>query len=601
MPYQVLARKWRPQNFTEMVGQEHVLRALINALDQNRLHHAYLFTGTRGVGKTSIARILAKCLNCEKGISSTPCGNCGICQAITEGRFVDLIEVDAASRTKVEDTRELLENVQYSPNRGRYKVYLIDEVHMLSGHSFNALLKTLEEPPPHVIFLLATTDPQRLPVTILSRCLQFHLKNMSPEMIVGHLENLLKQENIPYEIAALWQLGRAADGSMRDALSLLDQAIAYGNGKVLENDVHTLLGTLPIQQITPLLDALINNDAQQIIKHTQNLAEQGADFHQILEELLSLLQQIALAQVAPESIDQNQIAHSKILELAKQIIAEDVQLYYQIGLIGRRDLSLAPNAKMGFEMIMLRILIFRPDTATQNTGTLNNKHETKQHSAKLNNKQEAKQNTENHNNQLESKQISGNLNHQHDTKQDSEIFNKQREVQQNTKNSNNQHETKQNSINQQNTASFTQHITAQQNIPSTQSENTWTELVKNLSLTGITLALAQNCAMEKMDDAVINLLLDPSHAALLNPRHQDRLKEALETYLNKSIKLHIKIGTPNAETPAQYQQRAKSAEHQAAQKTLEEDPGIQQLLKTFNATIQPDSIKTVDNDITDNT
>ncbi|WP_347710321.1 DNA polymerase III subunit gamma/tau [Endozoicomonas sp. GU-1] len=272
MSYQVLARKWRPRSFKELVGQSHVLQALVNALDQDRLHHAYLFTGTRGVGKTTIARIFARCLNCEQGVSSTPCGQCSACKEIDDGRFVDLIEVDAASRTKVEDTRELLDNVQYAPTRGRYKVYLIDEVHMLSAHSFNALLKTLEEPPPHVKFLLATTDPQKLPVTILSRCLQFSLKNMTPERIVGHLENILGQEQIPCEVAALWQLARAADGSMRDALSLTDQAIAFGNGRVSEAEVGAMLGTIDQGQVMKMVMALATANAAHILGSVSSLA-----------------------------------------------------------------------------------------------------------------------------------------------------------------------------------------------------------------------------------------------------------------------------------------------------------------------------------------
>ena len=275
MSYQVLARKWRPKTFREMVGQEHVLKALINALDHGRLHHAYLFTGTRGVGKTTIARILAKSLNCETGISSEPCGQCSSCQEINEGRFVDLIEVDAASRTKVEDTRELLENVQYAPTRGRYKVYLIDEVHMLSGHSFNALLKTLEEPPEHVKFLLATTDPQKLPITILSRCLQFSLKAMTPERIVGHLKKVLEAEMVEFEESALWQLGRAADGSMRDAMSLTDQAIAFGNGKVLETDVRAMLGSIDREYVFGIVDALAQNNAELLLQRVAEMSEQS--------------------------------------------------------------------------------------------------------------------------------------------------------------------------------------------------------------------------------------------------------------------------------------------------------------------------------------
>lgn len=360
MSYQVLARKWRPRIFREMVGQEHVLQALINALDHNRLHHAYLFTGTRGVGKTTIARILAKCLNCETGVSSEPCGTCSACREIAEGRFVDLIEVDAASRTKVEDTRELLENVQYAPSRGRYKVYLIDEVHMLSNSSFNALLKTLEEPPPHVKFLLATTDPQKLPMTILSRCLQFNLKNMTPERIVNHLKFVLEQEVIPFEESALWLLGRAADGSMRDALSLTDQSISYGSGKITQAEVAAMLGTLDQAAVYEIVNALASLDGKAMLGAVQNMAEQAPDYVNALAEMLSVLHRIAIAQALPEAVDNSHGDKERIMQLAQQLPAEDVQLFYQTALLGRRDLPLAPDARAGFEMVLLRMLAFKP-------------------------------------------------------------------------------------------------------------------------------------------------------------------------------------------------------------------------------------------------
>ncbi|WP_185265618.1 DNA polymerase III subunit gamma/tau [Halopseudomonas xiamenensis] len=362
MSYQVLARKWRPRLFREMVGQTHVLQALINALDHNRLHHAYLFTGTRGVGKTTIARILAKCLNCEAGVSSEPCGVCSACREIDEGRFVDLIEVDAASRTKVEDTRELLDNVQYAPTRGRFKVYLIDEVHMLSSHSFNALLKTLEEPPAHVKFLLATTDPQKLPVTILSRCLQFSLKNMLPEKVVEHLRHVLAEEQVPFDEESLWLLGRAADGSMRDGLSLTDQAIAFGNGELKAPDVRSMLGTIDHGQVFGLLNGLAAGDARALLAAVAELAEQGADFAGVLAELISTLQRVAIAQVLPEAADNSLGDQQRVLELAGRISAEDVQLFYQLALHGRRDLPLAPDPRGGFEMALLRMLAFRPGT-----------------------------------------------------------------------------------------------------------------------------------------------------------------------------------------------------------------------------------------------
>ena len=363
MAYEVLARKWRPGNFATMVGQEHVLRALSHALDGGRLHHAYLFTGTRGVGKTTVARILARCLNCEAGVSATPCGVCGSCREISEGRFVDLIEVDAASRTKVEDTRELLDNVQYAPTRGRFKVYLIDEVHMLSTSSFNALLKTLEEPPPHVKFLLATTDPKKLPVTVLSRCLQFHLKNLTAERIVGHLEHVLGEEEVSFEAPALWALARAADGSMRDALSLTDQAIAHGGGTLRAGEVATMLGTIDQGALHRILEALAASDGPGLLACAQDLAAHAADFSTVLGDLLRVLHDLAVAQVVPEALagaeaDQ---AQETVRALAARIPPEDVQLYYQIALTGVRELPYAPDTRIAFEMTLLRMLAFQPE------------------------------------------------------------------------------------------------------------------------------------------------------------------------------------------------------------------------------------------------
>ena len=360
MSYQVLARKWRPKQFTEMVGQGHVLKALVNALDDDRLHHAYLFTGTRGVGKTSIARLFAKALNCEEGISSTPCGKCGACTEIAEGRFVDLIEVDAASRTKVEDTRELLENVQYAPSRGRFKVYLIDEVHMLSKSSFNALLKTLEEPPPHVKFLLATTDPQKLPVTVLSRCLQFNLKNMIPQRIVEHLAMVLTSEEINYDEEALWLLARSADGSMRDALSLTDQSIAFGGGSICEADVRVMLGSIDLRLVYKILSSLINGDGLTLLQSVADLAQFSPDYNTVLGDIVSLLHRIAIAQTVPAALDNSLGDKQQVTELAARLTAEDVQLYYQIALMGRKDLPFVPDAREGLEMTLLRMLAFRP-------------------------------------------------------------------------------------------------------------------------------------------------------------------------------------------------------------------------------------------------
>ena len=363
MPYQVLARKYRPKQFCDVVGQSHVVQALSNALTNGMLHHAYLFTGTRGSGKTTSARIFAKCLNCETGITATPCDHCSNCKEIDQGCFPDFFEVDAASRTKVEDTRELLDNVQYAPSKGRFKIYLIDEVHMLSGHSFNALLKTLEEPPEHVKFLLATTDHQKLPATVLSRCLQFHLQQTLPKQIAEHLAMILGKEKLPFDASALLLIGHAARGSLRDALSLLDQAIAFGNGSVLEADVRTLLGTIETTILLEILRALHAKDATALLSCVKKLELQGVNFSDALSELLSLLHKISVLQQIPAAEIEH---HAKALQtLAQAITPEDAQLFYQIGITGQRDFAYAPSPSIAFEMTLLRMLAFYPNNATK--------------------------------------------------------------------------------------------------------------------------------------------------------------------------------------------------------------------------------------------
>ena len=360
MSYQVLARKWRPKTFEDMVGQSHVLKALSNALDQNRLHHAYLFTGTRGVGKTTLARILAKCLNCEKGVGSKPCNKCNACISGDEGRFIDLIEVDAASRARVEETRDLMDNVQYAPTNGRYKVYLIDEMHMFSNHSFYALLKTLEEPPPPVRFLLATTEPKKIPVTILSRCLQFNLNHLTSTQISKQIEKILNTENIAYDQPSIELIARSAVGSMRDALSVLDQTITYCNGTLKESEVRMLIGAINSEDLHTLIRSLINSDSETLLNTIDSISLQNPDYDILLSELLSLLQKIAVIQLLPED-SKNTLKKDKVLvEFANSMEKEDVQLYYQIGIMGRKDLYFSPDAKTGLEMIMIRMLAFNP-------------------------------------------------------------------------------------------------------------------------------------------------------------------------------------------------------------------------------------------------
>jgi DNA polymerase-3 subunit gamma/tau len=365
MSYQVLARKWRPQTFHQLVGQEHVKQALVNALNEQRLHHAYLFTGTRGVGKTTIARIFAKSLNCEQGVTSTPCGKCSSCQDIEVGKFIDLIEIDAASRTKVEDTREILDNVQYSPTRGRYKVYLIDEVHMLSKHSFNALLKTLEEPPEHVKFLLATTDPQKLPVTILSRCLQFNLNALSQSEITTQLEHILPQENVNFDIQSLQILAKAADGSMRDGLSLTDQAIAQTNGDLTVEAVQRMLGLMDSRHALLLLSAVLCEDGALVLKEVANIALKNGNFISVLDDLIALCHVIQLAQLVPQAVQFSQFDEADVVAVMQQTNAQQIQLFYQLLLNGKKDLKWAPEQKLGFEMVMLRLLAFEQSDISQ--------------------------------------------------------------------------------------------------------------------------------------------------------------------------------------------------------------------------------------------
>lgn len=546
MSYQVLARKWRPKTFQTLIGQEHVLRALTNALSQSRLHHAYLFTGTRGVGKTTIARILAKCLNCETGITAEPCGICNACQAIDEGRFLDLIEVDAASRTKVEDTRELLDNVQYAPTHGRFKIYLIDEVHMLSGHSFNALLKTLEEPPAHVKFLLATTDPQKLPVTVLSRCLQFNLKHLSAEKIDQYLQRVLSAEEIPFVTEATLQIARAANGSMRDALSILDQAIAFTERNINYDDTRLMLGTVEKMHTENLLKALAKKDASELLQICRHLAEIGVDFQTVLEDLLSAIHQIAIAQAVPKSIDSETIQ-----SFAQAFSKEDIQLYYQIGLIGRRDLPLAPDAQSGFEMVLLRMLAFQPVTSTsQKPGGSPVKIAATPPRASV---------------QPSNKPLPI----EHSPPELTSVK-------------------KPGSLKEKIEAPTLLGQSVKSPSPSTTH---WETLLTQLSLSGITYEIASNCTLRTFSDHLIELILSPGCAALLNEKTQTRLNEIINKHLGKKIKLMIHIGSTQGETPAEKSRRTTKEQHEAAVSAIENDPIVKSMIDKLGVNLDPNLIQ----------
>jgi DNA polymerase-3 subunit gamma/tau len=562
MSYLVLARKWRPKTFSEVIGQQHVLRALINGLDQDRLHHAFLFAGTRGVGKTTLARILAKSLNCEKGVSSTPCGECQSCQEVDSGRFVDLIEVDAASRTKVDDTRELLDNVQYAPSRGRYKVYLIDEVHMLSTSSFNALLKTLEEPPPHVKFLFATTDPQKLPVTILSRCLQFNLRRLDITQISGHLANILQQEGIEFETEALTEIARAADGSMRDALSLLDQAISFGAGSVTTENVHEMLGSISQQQLHTLLAALFNQDVQAVLQQSDELSAQGRNFKKTLDELLVTLQRIATLQLVPNLEESDSTSdsssHEQLSLLSQQIPAETIQLLYQIALHGKRDLPYAADPKSGFDMTLLRMLSFQlMQVDTNNTVTTPNAIAKPQAVVKP---------------KIGPKQ----------SYSEPEPAAKQEQK-----------------VEESAPAIEPVEITPEPivvNSISTQLNSTnWLDVTARLKLTAFSRQLADNASFVALEDKTISLAIAPEFAHLANDKAISRLQSALSTELQYDVKLRIQQDETQQSSPTLATERAEQSKvsQQNAKDSIHNDPAVAALKSAFNAEVIESTIKPI--------
>ncbi|NGX15424.1 DNA polymerase III subunit gamma/tau [Wenzhouxiangella sp. XN24] len=540
MSYQALARKWRPRLFADLAGQEHVLRALVHALDNDRLHHAYLFTGTRGVGKTTIARIFAKALNCEAGVSSTPCGVCGACRDIDDGRFVDLIEVDAASRTKIEDTRDLLDNVQYSPARGRYKVYLIDEVHMLSRHSFNALLKTLEEPPPHVKFLLATTDPQNLPVTVLSRCLQFNLKRLPLALIRDRLRVVAKEESLEFEPPALDLLARAADGSMRDALSLLDQAASHGGGRLTEADVAAMLGTVDREHAVRLMDAVVSGDGPTLLAEMAALDERVPDYDDVLGTVAALVQRAAVLQAAPDVDDEEDGLTPRARPLANIAAPEDLQLWYQVAVAGRRDLPLAPSPRAGCEMVLLRMLAFRfsPPAVSgdpEGVGRPAPVPAAKPAAARA--------------------------------------------------------------------AASAPAASAAPSLPAAPPPSPasasgplddWEQMVDAMGLAGVTRQLARHCAYLGREGAVVHLVLDPAHEFLATSAQQESLRDALSAHFGTAVRLQLDFARPQEETPADRERRAAEQRQQAAEEAIQEDPLVREMQKVFDATVDRDSIRPAD-------
>ena len=619
MSYQVLARKWRPRTFEDMVGQEHVLQALVHALEHQRLHHAYLFTGTRGVGKTTIGRLLARCLNCETGITPNPCGECDSCKEILEGRFVDLIEIDAASRTGVDDMRELTDNVQYAPSRGRFKVYLIDEVHMLTNQSFNAFLKTLEEPPEHVKFLLATTDPQKLPVTVLSRCLQFNLKRMTPEHIVGHLKHVLTEETIPFEEPALWLLARAADGSMRDALSLTDQAIAFGNENLSASDVSNMLGTIDQRDIERIVSTLVERDGPGLLAEISRISEFAPDYGVILADLLSLFHRVTMEQVVPGSADNALGDAAQVQALARQLSAEDAQLFYQTALIGRKDLAVTPDARMGFEMTMLRMLAFRPGADrreppavtsgnTENTGRAEPEPDPGPVSPPVEERPQPEQTPVAPSPQPEPEPAPAPApepaaesmpeppvmdtppwEDEPEPPYYDEVAPEpmvaQEPVSEPEPRSPQPVETPEAVIEPDPEPEAVAPAE-----PVNRDGFVWERDYRQLEITGMPGNLASYSAMA-MDGQTVVLTLDEGHARLLNARHEEKIVAALRSYFGDATQLKIEQGIPGPHTPAAFEERQRVARQKAAEAAIRQDPVVQSIVERFEGRVVEESIR----------
>lgn len=593
MSYQVLARKWRPKSFETLVGQDHVVRALSNALDQQRLHHAYLFTGTRGVGKTTLARILAKSLNCETGISAKPCGVCSACTEIDRGRFVDLIEVDAASNTQVDAMRDLLDNAQYAPSAGRFKVYIIDEVHMLSKSAFNAMLKTLEEPPAHVKFILATTDPQKVPVTVLSRCLQFNLRQMAGTSIIDHLQNILTQEAIPFQASALHLIARAADGSMRDALSLTDQAIAYGGQSVNEAEVRDMLGAIDQSYLYQLINALLAEDGPALIAQAQAMEQRSLSFESALNDLAQLLHQIAVAQTVPDSVAHDLPERAVLLDFAQRIPAATLQLYYQIALLGRRDIGLAPDELAGFSMSLLRMLAFSPkDQALSNASPPALKAQTTSPTPVAASVATTASDTAAAStvaaNEASKPQVPHEESMQAAAEESPPAPSSDEMPFEETMPSE--------PIPMAEAANADAEYSHNEPMPvdaglSRQFNGDWRNLVDNLKL-GLARALSQHCELISYDENSISLSVPEMQKHLLLPNYQEKLSTSINQYFDKKIKLHFSVGG-TGNTPAQQINQEKAQAQSSAENAIEQDGFVQALINDFGAQIIPNSIKPI--------
>ena len=534
MSYQVLARKWRPNSFSEVVGQEHVVKALSNALDSNKIHQAYLLSGTRGVGKTTLGRILTKCLNCEEGLKSTPCNKCSSCEAINEGRFIDFQEVDAASRRGVEETQQLLETVMHMPGSSRYKVYLIDEVHMLSKHSFNALLKTLEEPPPHVVFILATTEPESVPATVLSRCLQFHLKNLTPAQLSERLIKILKEEGVKFDSESINQISRAGRGSLRDCLTIADQAIAFCNGKLTDSNVSEMLGTLPYDHVYSLIDCVINEKSNELVRKLKTISNLNVDYQRLMDLLLEALQHMAIVQISPESVSDLDLPSQEVVSLASSIDAEEIQILYQIGLIAKRDLDLAPNIGDGFEMALLRMMSFLPEDQVKDKTKKKEKKE-KKDEALVN-----------------------------------EDFKPSKEAKESTPK-------KVKSRNADTSLDFL-------------DQKKWNSVFNSLQLDSGTKQLISHCSFLRTEDSVVYFSMPKDKLEILNGSHREKFQDSLREILDLECLIFFEEGEANDISPNKTKEKQKTKKFNKAAESIKNDPKVKNILSSLGGKVVESSI-----------